>query len=102
MFAFDRRINPFSLVSVNCSNVFFYSLRLFFNTSFTLASVDSESLFSNSFISFVNFFSCFLVFFFLYVACFIVSFLIVPLISSHFVFGLLLCFFFQLFQLCFS
>ena len=30
MLAFDRRINPFSLVSVNCLNVFFFSLRFFF------------------------------------------------------------------------
>ena len=37
--------------------------------------------------SFVNFFSCLLVSFFLYVAYFIVSFLIVSLINSHFVFG---------------
>ena len=87
MLAFDRRINPFSLVSVNCSNVFFFSLRSFFNTSIILASVDSEILFCNSFISFVNFFSSLLVSFFLYVAYFIVSFLIVPLINSHFVFG---------------
>ena len=86
MLAFDRRINPFSLVSVNCSNVFFFSLRSFFNTSITLASVDSEILFCNSFISFVNFLSCLLVSFFLYVAYYIVSFLIVPLINSHFVF----------------
>ena len=90
MLAFDRRINPFSLVSVNCSNVFFFSLRSFFNTSITLASVDSEILFCNSFISFVNFFSCLLVSFFLYVAYFIVSFLIVPLINSHCVW---VCFF---------
>ena len=87
MLAFDRRINPFSLVSVNCSNVFFFSLRSFFNTSITFASVHSEILFCNSFISFVNFFSCLLVSFFLYVAYFIVSFLIVLLINSHFVFG---------------
>ena len=56
MLAFDRRINPFSLVSVKCSNVFFFSLRSFFNTSITFASVDSEILFCYSFISFVNFF----------------------------------------------
>ena len=65
----------------------FFSLRSFFNTSIKLASVDSEILFCSSFISFVNFFSCLLVSFFLYVAYFIVSFLIVPLINSHFVFG---------------
>ena len=59
----------------------------FFSTSITLASVDSEILFCNSFVSFVNFFSCLFVSFFLYAAYFIVSFLIVPLINSHFVFG---------------
>ena len=88
MLAFDRRINPFSLVSVNCLNVFFFSLRFFFfNTSITFASVDSEILFCNSFIAFVNFFSCLFVSFFLIVAYFIVSFLIVPLINFHFGFG---------------
>ena len=97
---FCRRTNRLSLVSVNCSNVFFFSLRLLFNTSITLASVDLGILFCKSFISFVNLFSCLLVFFFLYVANFIVSFLIVPLTSSNFVFGFA-SFLFQLFQLCF-
>ena len=87
MFAYDRRINPFSLVSVNCSNVLFFSLRLFSNTSIRLASVDLEVLFCNSFVSSVNFFFLFISLFLLVCCIFFLSFLIVPLISSHFVFG---------------
>ena len=30
MLAFDRKINPLSLVSVNCSNVFFFFIKIVF------------------------------------------------------------------------
>ena len=83
MFAFNRLINPFNLVLVNFSNVLILSSSLSFNKLILLASDESASSFCNCVISFVNVFSCLIVSFFLYV----VSFLTVPFISSHLVFG---------------
>ena len=88
MFAFDRMISSFNLVSVIFSNVLLFSSSCCFNKSILLASEDSEISFCNLVISLFNVFSCLFVFFFLNVAYFIVSFLTVPFISSRFVFGL--------------
>ena len=87
MFAFDRIINPFNLVSVMFSSVLLFSSSLSFNKLILLESDESTSSFCNCVISFVKVFSCLIVSFFLYVAYFIVSFLTVPFISSYFVFG---------------
>ena len=87
MFAFDCMINPFNLVSIMFSSMLLFSSSLSFNKFILLASDESTSSFCNCVISFVKVFSCLIVSFFLYVAYFIVSFLTVPFIISHFVFG---------------
>ena len=54
MFAFDRMINPFNLVSVMFSSVLLFSSSLSFNKLILLASDESTSSFCNCVISFVK------------------------------------------------
>ena len=87
MFAFDRTINPFTLVSEMFPSVLLFSSSLSSNKLILLASDESTSSFCNCVISFVKVFFCLIVSFLLFVAYFIVSFLTVPFISSQFVYG---------------
>ena len=58
MFAFDRMISPFNLVSVIFSNVLLFSSSCSFNNSILLASEGSEISFCNLLISLFSVFSC--------------------------------------------
>ena len=87
MFALDRSIKPFSLISPKVSSSERFSSKIFPSVSACVASLISVSDFVNWSISSINTFSLLFESFLFFVTYFIVSFLTVPLISSQIIVG---------------